>query len=427
MRQPRVVLASGYEGGFQPISLGTAASWLSRSGIAPVCVDTFIDGIDEAKFANADLVAISVQMFQSIAPAIEIAEVARRVSPSARIVMFGAHANIHAERLLGTHCAEIVRGDWEPALVAAARQTAGEDITLPPELCSKVNAGAPISVNIQRNGHMAPARNVLPGLNKYQYAEFEKFLDGGKQPIVGNIETARGCHHSCSYCSVFAATGTKVNFIPIDVVMQDIQQVVEMGATHICFIDAEFINSKRHGVEVVRRMKAEFPSLTFDITTRADHILESKSTIAELKDLGCQFITTALEFPTQRVLDAVNKDLTLDHVEGAIKYCADIGAKMNATFILFNPWVSLEDLLGFDNWLDKTGLGETIDPVQFTTRLYIYKGSYLLNNREVRKLELVEHDFHYEWKHSDPRVDELFADMTRSDDPAAFKRCCIKC
>jgi hopanoid C-3 methylase len=427
MRQPRVVLASGYEGGFQPISLGTAASWLSRAGIDPVCVDTFVDGIDETAFVDADVVAISVQMFQAIAPAIDIADVAKRVSPSARIVMFGAHANIHAERLLGAHCAEIVRGDWEPALVAAARQTAGEDIILPPELCGKINSGEPISINIQRSGHLAPARRALPHLQKYRYAEFEKFLDGGKQPVVGNIETARGCHHSCSYCSVFAATGTKVNFIPLDVVLEDIRQVVEMGATHICFIDAEFINSKRHGVEVARRMKAEFPDLTFDITTRADHIMESKSIIAELNDLGCQFITTALEFPTQRVLDAVNKGLTLDHVEGAIAYCSSIGAKLNATFILFNPWVTLEDILGFDAWLDKTGLGETIDPVQFTTRLYLYKGSHLLSNPEVRALELVEHDFHYDWKHSDPRVDELFAEMTRSDDPAAFKRCCIKC
>jgi radical SAM superfamily enzyme YgiQ (UPF0313 family) len=211
------------------------------------------------------------------------------------------------------------------------------------------------------------------------------------------------------------------------VVLEDIRQVVAMGATHICFIDAEFINSKRHGVEVVRRMKAEFPELTFDITTRADHIMDSKGTIAELNDLGCRFITTALEFPTQRVLDAVNKELTLEHVEGAIDYCAKIGAKLNATFILFNPWITLEDLLGFDDWLDKTGLGETIDPVQFTTRLYLYKGSHLLQNPEVRKLDLIEHDFHYEWKHPDPRVDDLFAEMTRSDDPAAFKRCCIKC
>lgn len=427
MKHPRVVLASGYEGGFQPISLGTAASWLSQAGFAPVCVDTFVDGIDETVFADTDLVAISVQMFQAIEPAIDIARAAIRMSPSARVIMFGAHANIHAERLLGTHCAEIVRGDWEPALVAAARQTAGEDVGLPPELCRASNAGEPTRINIQRSGHLAPARDALPGLHRYRYVEFEKFLESGTHPIVGNIETARGCHHSCTYCSVFAATGTKVNFIPIEVVLQDIRQVVGMGATHICFIDAEFINSKRHGVEIVRRMKSEFPSLTFDITTRADHILESKNTIAELNDLGCQFITTALEFPTQRVLDAVNKDLTLEQVEGAIEFCRDIDAKMNATFILFNPWIGLDDLLWFDEWLDRTGLGETIDPVQFTTRLYLYKGSHLLKNPEVQRLDLIEHDFHYEWKHSDPRVDEIFTEMTRSDDPMAFKRCCIKC
>jgi hypothetical protein len=33
MKSPQVVLASGYDGGFQPLGIGTAANWLSRAGI----------------------------------------------------------------------------------------------------------------------------------------------------------------------------------------------------------------------------------------------------------------------------------------------------------------------------------------------------------------------------------------------------------
>jgi radical SAM superfamily enzyme YgiQ (UPF0313 family) len=420
MKSPRVVLASGYDGGFQPIGVGTAASWLSQAGIDATCLDAFVDGIDEGRLHDADLVGISVQLFQSIAPAVDIAAAVRRTSPQARIVMFGQHANIHAERLVGRHCDAVIRGDWEPALVALARQAAGDTVSLPGEVQDVLDAGAPIRVNIQRSGHLPPARHALPGLDRYSSLEAGKFFV--RPTVIGNVETARGCHHSCSYCSVFAATGTKVNIIPAAVVLEDIRQVVALGATHIGFVDAEFINSRRHGLDVVRRMKAEFPDLTFDIVTRADHIVESKDVIAELKNLGCAFVTSAFEFPRQRVLDAVNKGLTLEHIERAIAFCRSIGLKLNPTFIIFNPWIDLSDLLFFDEWLEQTGLIESVDAEQFRGRLYLYKGSPLLADADIRNLRLVEHPFHYDWEHPDRRVDEI-CHVLRNDSPETFKRC----
>jgi hopanoid C-3 methylase len=420
MKSARVVIASGYDGGFQPIGVGTAASWLAQAGVDTTCLDAFVDGVDEARLHDADLVGISVQLFQSIAPAVDIAAAVRRTSPQARIVMFGQHANIHAERLVGRHCDAVIRGDWEAALVALARQAAGETVALPSEVQSVLDAGAPIHVNVQRKGHLPPARHALPPLDRYNSLEAAKFLD--RPTVIGNVETARGCHHSCSYCSVFAATGTKVNLIPVEVVLEDIRQVVRLGATHIGFVDAEFINSRRHGLAVVRQMKAEFPDLTFDIVTRADHILESQDVIAELKYLGCSFVTSAFEFPRQRVLDAVNKGLTLEHIERAIVFCRSIGLRLNPTFIIFNPWIELADLLFFDEWLERTGIVETIDAGQYRGKLYLYKGSPLLADASIRNLRLTEHPFHYDWEHPDPRVDEI-CHVMRNDGPGAFKRC----
>lgn len=427
MAQPRIMLASTFEGGAQPISIGTAAAQLLKAGFDPTCLDVFVEGPpDESQFADTDLIAISMQLFQSVASGVELAKIARRANPGATIVMFGQHANVQAERLLGTYCDYVIRGDWEPALVALARKLAGEDVLSElPGLCQPGHIVAPY---IHRADYLPPARHLLPALSKYTYPEFEMFRRGpGDERIVGNVETARGCHHACTYCSVFAATGRKVNMIPQDVVMEDIRQVVRLGASHIWFVDAEFLNAKHHGLHIVRQMKREFPRLTFDITTRADHILESKDTIRELHELGCEFVTTALEFPSQRVLDAVDKELTVAQCERAVEYCHEIGLKMNATFIPFNPWVNLADLIWFSEWLSKVGLARTLNPIQFETRLYLYKGSPLLEHPDVQKLELVEHEFHYEWKHPDPLVDQLFADTVKPPEPGVFKRCCIKC
>lgn len=427
MNNPKIMLASTYEAGFQPISVGTAAAHLLKHGFNPICLDTFVDYPEESAFADVDLLAISLQLFQSVEASVELAKMARRANPTMIIAMFGQHANIHAERLVGKYCDYVIRGDWEPAIVGLARKVRGEEVELElPGLCQPGHISAPY---IHRDDYLPPARHLLPELLKYNYQEFEKFQnDPSKRKVVANVETARGCHHACTYCSVFAATGRKVNIIPQDVVMADIRQVVEMGASHICFVDADFINSKVHGLNVVRQMHKEFPHLSFDITTRADHILDNKETLLELRDLGLEFVTSALEFPTQRVLDAVDKELTMEQVDQAIAYCHEIGVKMNPTFIMFNPWVNLEDLMYFREWIERVGLAQTVDPVQFETRLYLYKGSPLLNNEDIKKLELTEEgEFKVEWKHSDPRVDQLFRETVKPPEPGVFKRCCIKC
>jgi radical SAM superfamily enzyme YgiQ (UPF0313 family) len=268
MGQPSILLISGYEGGVQPLSLGTAAAHLIRAGFQPYCSDLFVErGCGERLVGDADLIAISMQLFQSVEPGVEFAKLARLRNPHATIVMFGQHAGIHAERLLGRYCDYVIRGDWEPTLLALVQNLAGTSIPVDlPGLCRK---GTIVPPYIHRTDYLPPMRDLLPNLSHYTYPELEMFKrDCGEPSIVGNIETTRGCHHACSYCSVFAATGRKVNFIPPSVVMEDIRQVVRAGASHIYFADAEFLNSKLHGLRIVRNMKEEFSNLTFDITTR---------------------------------------------------------------------------------------------------------------------------------------------------------------
>ena len=166
--------------------IGTAAHWLSRAGIDATCVDTFIEGIEEERFAGADLVGISVQLFQAIPPAVKIAQAARRASPDARIVMWGQHANIHAERLVGAHCDAIIRGDWEPAVVALARQAAGETARLPSDIRGVLASGNIIaSAGPELVGRDAMIEIVLARLE--QLRRTEQAAD-----MVGSIAWSHG-------------------------------------------------------------------------------------------------------------------------------------------------------------------------------------------------------------------------------------------
>ncbi len=62
---------------------------------------------------------------------------------------------------------------------------------------------------------------------------------------------------------------------------------IAAGARHIDFGDPDFLNGPGHALSVVRAMHAEFPDLTFDVTTKVEHILKRGSLLPELGRLGC--------------------------------------------------------------------------------------------------------------------------------------------
>jgi radical SAM superfamily enzyme YgiQ (UPF0313 family) len=226
---------------------------------------------------------------------------------------------------------------------------------------------------------------------------------------------------------VFATYGAKVLMVPEEIVVADVRQLMDDGMTHLTFVDAEFFNSRHAGMRMLRRLHAEFPDLTYDLTTRVDHLRDNPEYVDEMAGLGVRVVTSALEYPAQQVLDALDKEITVADMEGVIAQMRDSGVALNPTFIMFNPWVGFDELLRFRDFVDSNGLGETIDPIQYETRLYLYKGSPLMELPAIRGLKLTEHEFHYDWEHDDPMVDELYEQVSTPPEPGVFKRCCLKC
>lgn len=60
-------------------------------------------------------------------------------------------------------------------------------------------------------------------------------------------------------------------------------------------------------------------------------------------------------------------------------------------------------------FIEEQDLIDHVDPVQYTFRLLVSPGSYLLNRREMREHlgPLDQASFSYRWVHPDPRMDHL--------------------
>ncbi len=408
-----ILLISGDEGDFQPLGLAGPAAYLRAAGATVQTLDLTREC--EKEPAPADMASFSVPIFGAINPTLAKARQLRAGGHAGPMVFYNQYAVVQPETFLLDDQCFVIMGEFEEALVECMlAHAAGRPLSEVPHVYGRGTAKP--AKNLKRTRFLPPDRTGLPHLSTYAR------WDGR---ILGNVETMRGCAHPCSYCSVFAAYERAVIKIPEEVILADIAAVVEMGAEHITFIDADFFSTGKRGFGVVQQMKARHPSLTFDITARLDDVIRHQTLLTSFQQLGCLELTSAFEFPDESTLKILHKGITVDQMRRAISILKEIGIRLKPTFITYNPWINMDTMRNMDGLLKSLGIEEPLDPMQAQTRLLLYKGSPLLKQAEIQNLKLSDQGTYYAWIHPDERVDDAYAQVAGGGRDVRM-RCCIK-
>ena len=256
---------------------------------------------------------------------------------------------------------------------------------------------------------LVPDRTGLPGLASYAALQ----CADGTRRIVGYTEASRGCRHLCRHCPVVPVYHGQFRVVQPAVVLADVAAQVAAGAEHITFGDPDFFNGPTHALRVVEALHAAYPSLTYDVTIKVEHLLGHRELLPRLRETGCLFVTTAVESIDDRVLALLEKGHTRRDFFDAVALCRAAGLTIAPTFVTFHPWLSLEgycDLLDVLADLDLIG---HVAPIQLAIRLLIPEGSRLLELEDVRRLAgaFDQRTLTYRWFHPDPRVDRLHEEV----------------
>ncbi|MFN8497814.1 MAG: CUAEP/CCAEP-tail radical SAM protein [Anaerolineae bacterium] len=414
----RIVLVSTYEMGRQPFGLASPAAWLREAGFGVTCVDLSIEAFAEDTLRDADLIAFYVPMHTATRMAVRALADARHLNPHAHICFFGLYAAENADYLRSLGVDTILGGEFEAPLVtlatwlSATRSAATPAPTLP-------------TISLARQAFRVPDRRDLPPLDRYAHLA----LPDGSHRLVGYVEASRGCKHLCRHCPIVPVYNGRFRIIGRDVVLADIRQQVAAGAQHITFGDPDFFNAIGHALPLVEALHAEFPSLTYDVTIKVEHLRTHMAHLPTLRATGCLFITSAVESFDSAILDIFDKQHTTEDFETVLAECRRIGLPLVPTFVAFTPWTTMDSYRDFLRQIARLGLVEGVAPVQYTIRLLIPPGSRLLDLPHVRDSvgPLDEAKLSYEWANPDPRVDALQRElsgivqrMTRRPRPEVF-------
>jgi len=415
-RPGAILLISCYELGHQPAGITQPLGYLEEAGYAPAALDIAVEELDEARLLRARFTGISVPMHTALRLGVRAAQLIRSLNPDCQICFYGLYASLNAEYLL-EHVADwVIGGEYEVPLVSLIEALDQPSSPAPSPRAPGLTPNLQIQ-GVSRRGRIVqpilmrpprqmpvPSRTGLPALDRYARLERD-----GAQHLAGYVEASRGCLHHCLHCPIVPVYEGRFFVFPQETVLEDIRRQVRAGAAHITFGDPDFLNGPGHSLSIVRAMHTEFPHLTFDFTTKIEHILKHRTLFSELSALGCLFVISAVESFSDRVLAELEKGHTRADVITAVTILRQAGTTLRPSFVAFTPWTTLTDYLEMFDLVEAFDLIDAVDPVQFTVRLLIPPGSAMLRRPGVHRFlgMLDQAGFQYQWIHPDPRMDRL--------------------
>jgi radical SAM superfamily enzyme YgiQ (UPF0313 family) len=396
----RILLVSTYDLGHQPFGLASPAAWLRADGHVVECADLSRGPAPQEAVQKADLVAFYLPMHTATRLAVKAIGSVRAMNPDAHLCCYGLYAPANESLLRGLGASAILGGEFEQGLRSLARGLSfGED-----------GGEGETTISLARQQFRTPDRSGLPPLSRYAH-----LIAGGAARPTGYTEASRGCKHLCRHCPIVPVYNGVFRIVQSEVVLADIRQQVAAGAEHITFGDPDFFNGPGHAIRLVEALHAEFPSLTYDVTIKVEHLLRHRDLLPVLRRTGCLLVTSAVESVDDRVLEKLAKGHTRGDFLEAVRVTRAAGLNLAPTFVTFTPWTTWDSYRELLRLIADLELIEHVAPIQLAIRLLIPAGSRLLELQEIRALvgpfdmkALV-----YPWKHADPDLDHLCASLQR--------------
>ena len=389
---------STYELGHQPLHLASPGAALTEAGHEVRCLDLAVQELDPVAVEWADVVAFSVPMHTATRLAAQAAGTVRTLRPDVPICAYG----LYAAAAPGFDAA--LAGEYEPALVDWVAGGGARS--------AEATGSTSVRVELGRHRPAVPRRDDLPGLDHYA-----RLLPDGTSALAGvpagYVEASHGCVHRCRHCPVPVVYDGRIRTVPVGTVLADIDRQVEMGARHITFGDPDFLNGPHHAMRVARAFHARHPDLTFDVTTKVEHVLRHQALLPELAGAGLLFVVSAFESVDDRVLARLDKGHTRADAATATGLLRAHGVEVRPSLLPFTPWTTVADVVALVDFVIDNDLVANVDPVQYAIRLLLPPGSLLLDDPEVGAV-LGPFDpaaLTYPWRSPHPGADELQAEL----------------
>lgn len=239
----------------------------------------------------------------------------------------------HFDQYLDHGADYIMIGEAEQTLLELA--TGIRDQQLQPETIAGLayrKAGKTVRTMARQVMHDLDAL-PLPAWDLADMVAYKKAWMGSSGYFSINMSTTRGCPFKCNWCAK-PIYGNRYNARTPEHVFKELKHLHDTyHFDHIWFCDDIFGLKPGWVKRFAILLKDSGIKIRFKIQSRADLLLKDEQVIP-LADAGCETVWMGAESGSQKILDAMDKGITVQQIEEAVKQLGNKGIR-TALFLQF--------------------------------------------------------------------------------------------
>ncbi len=335
-----------------PFGIMTVGAYLRQEGFDVTLLDWSGEPIDEAKHAllermRPDVVGVHVKISSAITRAVQVSQWARDLGAT---VLWGGPGPVILVDVM------LKEGPVDFLVI-------GEGEVTTAELLEALRTGSdPHLVNgiaYLENGEVVRSlpRDRVMDLDSLPFPLWEDLEDLSKYHVslhgrnVVPIVTSRGCPGNCTFCYTKSMWGYKWNARSPEMVVEEMRRLLALDPRLGGFIimDDLFATDPGRVGRICTMIKDRGLDIIWNCEIRADMINEDL--LRTMKAAGCRQVLMGIETGSQRLLDLIRKDITVEDIRRACRLIH--GADMEVYAMLVNalPTETMEDIRATDQLL----------------------------------------------------------------------------
>lgn len=202
---------------------------------------------------------------------------------------------------------------------------------------------------------------------------------GGRKATT--MISSRGCNGKCSFCckavmdkGIFLRSATNV--------LEEIREIKALGFDSVMFYDDTIAINRKRIIDICSGL--EKMDILFRCFVRSDQTDEEL--FARMAQAGCHEVLIGVESGSQKLLNGINKQETVEQNRNAITWAKKQGIRVKALMMVGLPgesWETVEESRKFIQETAPDALDVTILTVYKGTDIYKNPGNYELTFREA--------------------------------------------
>lgn len=156
-----------------------------------------------------------------------------------------------------------------------------------------------------------------------------------EQPVF-TMNTSRGCPFQCAFCSVGSVWGHRYRYFSAGRVIEEVKYLAERyEAEGIYFREDNFTVNRQRVIDFCQGLHKANLDVRWMCETRIDAL--DHDLLKLMHQAGCRALYIGVESGVQRLLDFMNKGITIKQTEAVFRWCNELGINTYASFIVGVP------------------------------------------------------------------------------------------